>query len=114
MFPALLRSCAASSYDEEAFLSVKPTAQQCRGSHLISQPCVCFPLSGSAQLDIIMRVREQRVTLNREKFEARSGVPASFSEFQLQQYLKASALRWVHLWPVMSFESVTDLLPLGT
>jgi hypothetical protein len=41
-----------------------------------------------------MRAREQRMVVNREKFEARSGVPASFSEFQLQQYLKASALRW--------------------
>ncbi|GAB4814523.1 hypothetical protein N2152v2_001569 [Parachlorella kessleri] len=56
-------------------------------------PEVLSTLPPSLQLDIIMRVREQRVTLNREKFEARSGVPASFSDFQLQQYLKASALR---------------------
>lgn len=42
-----------------------------------------------------MRQREQRMVLNREQFEARSGAPSSFSQFQLQQYLRASALRWV-------------------
>ena len=40
------------------------------------------------------RMRERQQAANRAQFEARAAAPASFSPFQMQQYLAASQFRW--------------------
>ena len=57
-------------------------------------PEVLSTLPPSLQLELLMRAREARRAANREAFEARAGVPAAFSTFQMQQYLAAVGFRW--------------------
>lgn len=58
-------------------------------------PAVLSTLPPSLQLDLLLRLREQRQAANREAFESRAGLPASFSHFQMAQYLAATQFRWV-------------------
>ena len=52
-------------------------------------------LPPSMALDVMMRMRETQQAANREMLEERSGKPASFSQFQMQQYLAAVGFRCV-------------------
>lgn len=56
-------------------------------------PTVLSTLPPSMQLDIIARVREQKTYTNREHFQQRQAQPLSFSQFQMEEYLKSSAIR---------------------
>ena len=50
-------------------------------------------LPTSMQLELLQRMREAKMARNRESFQQRAAQPASFSSFQMEEYLKASALR---------------------
>ena len=50
-------------------------------------------LPTSMQLELLQRLREAKMARNRESFQQRAAQPASFSSFQMEEYLKASALR---------------------
>ena len=54
---------------------------------------VLSTLPPSMQLDIMLRLREQQMASNRDALLQRKDDPAQFSQFQIQQYLKASQLR---------------------
>eukprot|EP00887_Chlorella_sp_A99_P002071 scaffold21.g2071.t1 len=56
-------------------------------------PAVLSTLPPSLQLDLLLRLREQKRTANREAFESRAGKPASFSAFQMEQYLATTERR---------------------
>ncbi len=45
------------------------------------------------QLDLLTKMRENKIYENREKFARHANQPASFSSLQMQEYLKASAFR---------------------
>lgn len=57
-------------------------------------PAVMSTLPPSLQLDLMLKMREQKQAANRQQFEARRAAPASFSQFQMQQYLAATRFRW--------------------
>lgn len=54
---------------------------------------VMATLPPSLQLELMLKARERQTVANREHFESYAAKPESFSNFQLQQYLKASNLR---------------------
>lgn len=56
-------------------------------------PTVLSTLPPSMQLDIMTKLREQKTYVNREHFQQRQAQPQSFSQFQMEEYLKASAIR---------------------
>lgn len=56
-------------------------------------PEVLSTLPPSMQFDVMLKMREQQMAVNREAFVQRAAVPQDFSQFQLQTYLKATALR---------------------
>ena len=56
-------------------------------------PTVLSSLPHSVQLDIIAKMREKKVQANREAFEQRQAEPENFSNFQMEEYLKASEMR---------------------
>ena len=56
-------------------------------------PAVLSTLPPSMQLDIMTKLREQKTYVNREGFQQRQAQPLSFSQFQMEEYLKASAIR---------------------
>jgi len=56
-------------------------------------PVVLQTLPTSMQLELLQRLREEKMARNRESFQQRAAQPASFSSFQMDEYLKASALR---------------------
>lgn len=56
-------------------------------------PIVLSTLPPSVQLDVMLRLRDRQMAANRGEFEQLSGKPEKFSEYQMQQYLKASNLR---------------------
>jgi DNA excision repair protein ERCC-5 len=56
-------------------------------------PEVLSTLPTSVQVELLLRARERQTAANRAKFEMHAQQPSSFSEFQLQQYLKNSNLR---------------------
>lgn len=45
------------------------------------------------QLDLLTKMRDNKIYENRERFQRHAQQPASFSSFQIQEYLKASAFR---------------------
>jgi len=64
-------------------------------------PAVLSTLPPSLALDLMGRMRERQQAANRSQFEARAAAPASFSQFQMQQYLAASQFRCgggLHRW----------------
>ena len=54
---------------------------------------VMSTLPPSMQLDLLQRMRDHKIFENREHFQQRAQQPGSFSSFQIQEYLKASAFR---------------------
>ncbi|KAH9314682.1 hypothetical protein KI387_023309, partial [Taxus chinensis] len=56
-------------------------------------PAVLAVLPPSMQLDLLVQMREQLMADNRQKFHKVKKVPASFSEMQIQAYLKTVAFR---------------------
>lgn len=56
-------------------------------------PVVLATLPPSMQLEVMLRLRDRRTMANRSGFEERTGRPEAFSQFQMQQYLRASTLR---------------------
>ncbi|KAK9904154.1 hypothetical protein WJX75_005482 [Coccomyxa subellipsoidea] len=56
-------------------------------------PVVMSTLPPSMQLDLLTKMRENKIYENREKFARHANQPASFSSLQMQEYLKASAFR---------------------
>ncbi|BFI28307.1 DNA excision repair protein ERCC-5 [Marchantia polymorpha subsp. ruderalis] len=56
-------------------------------------PAVLASLPASMQLELLVQMREQLVAENRQKFQKVSKVPASFSQLQIQAYLKTVAFR---------------------
>ncbi|XP_057816158.2 DNA repair protein UVH3 isoform X2 [Cryptomeria japonica] len=56
-------------------------------------PAVLAVLPPSMQLDLLVQMREQIMADNRKKFQKVKKVPASFSEMQIQAYLKTVAFR---------------------
>lgn len=56
-------------------------------------PAVLSNLPQSLQLEVISKLRERKVQANREAFQKRQAEPKSFSDFQLEEYLKASQMR---------------------
>ena len=56
-------------------------------------PTVLSTLPPSMQLDIMTKLREQKTYVNREGFQRRQAQPLNFSQFQMEEYLKASAIR---------------------
>lgn len=90
------RSCAepgVKSEDEED--EVDEEGILLAGGDLESlDPAVLSTLPPSMQLDIMAKLREQRTYGNREGFQKRQAQPQSFSQFQMAEYLKASAVRY--------------------
>ena len=66
------------------------------------------------QLDLLTKMRENKIYENREKFARHANQPASFSSLQMQEYLKASAFRCVSLsfWRTAESVDQTDSLCL--
>lgn len=56
-------------------------------------PEVLATLPPSVQLEVMLRFRDKQVAANRSKFAERSTNPLEFSQYQMEQYLKASSLR---------------------
>lgn len=56
-------------------------------------PAVLASLPPSMQLNLLVQMREQLVTDNRKKFQRVAKNPASFSQLQIQAYLKTVAFR---------------------
>ncbi|KAL2645532.1 hypothetical protein R1flu_013119 [Riccia fluitans] len=56
-------------------------------------PALLASLPASMQLELLVQMREQLVAENRQKFQKASKVPASFSQLQIQAYLKTVAFR---------------------
>lgn len=63
-------------------------------------PSVLSSLPPSIQLDIITKLREKSMQSNREAFQQRRAEPQSFSSFQLDEYLKASNMRYATSYTV--------------
>jgi hypothetical protein len=62
--------------------------------------CVCTSFmskitSSVAQLDLMAKIRDNKIYENRARFQKHSAQPLNFSSFQIQEYLKASAFRCV-------------------
>ena len=53
------------------------------------QPLVC-----ALQLDLMTKIRDNKIYENRAHFQKHAAQPLNFSSFQIQEYLKASAFRW--------------------
>ena len=45
------------------------------------------------QLDLMAKIRDNKIYENRARFQKHSAQPLNFSSFQIQEYLKASAFR---------------------
>ena len=60
-------------------------------------PAILANLPPSVQLDLMTKLREQKTYLNRDGFQQRQAQPLSFSQFQMDEYLKASAVRYLLL-----------------
>lgn len=56
-------------------------------------PEVLFTLPPSVQYEVLLKMREKHFGANREKLVTLTGQPESFSDHQMQSYLKASKLR---------------------
>eukprot|EP01018_Ginkgo_biloba_P014778 Gb_23486 [translate_table: standard] len=56
-------------------------------------PTVLAVLPPSMQLDLLVQMREQLMADNRQKFQKVKKAPASFSQLQIQSYLKTVAFR---------------------
>ena len=76
-------------------------------------PAVMSTLPPSMQLDLLQRMRDHKIFENREHFQQRAQQPGSFSSFQIQEYLKASAFRCVLFRPgaVLACEECPGLRP---
>ena len=57
-------------------------------------PAILANLPPSVQLDVMTKLREQKTYINRDGFQQRQAQPLSFSQFQMDEYLKASAVRY--------------------
>ena len=57
-------------------------------------PAILANLPPSVQLDLMTKMREQKTYINRDGFQQRQAQPLSFSQFQMDEYLKASAVRY--------------------
>ena len=64
-----------------------------QGDDATVDPVVLSTLPPSLQLEVMLKMRERQMAANRGGFEERTGKPEAFSEFQINQYLKASKLR---------------------
>ncbi len=64
-------------------------------------PVVLQTLPTSMQLELLQRLRDEKMARNRESFQQRAAQPASFSSFQMDEYLKASALKRAPLCPTL-------------
>ena len=70
----------------------------------VSPVCLVLPIwtahskSPSAnvcmQLDLMTKIRDNKIYENRARFQKHAAQPLNFSSFQIQEYLKASAFRW--------------------
>ena len=60
------------------------------GQHIadLSQPPCAL------QLDLMTKIRDNKIYENRAHFQKHAAQPLNFSSFQIQEYLKASAFRW--------------------
>ncbi|KAG0583390.1 hypothetical protein KC19_3G132700 [Ceratodon purpureus] len=56
-------------------------------------PAVLASLPASMQLDLLVQMREQLVAENRHKFQKVAKAPSSFSQLQIEAYLKTVAFR---------------------
>jgi len=45
------------------------------------------------QLDLMTKIRDNKIYENRARFQQHAAQPLNFSSFQIQEYLKASAFR---------------------
>ena len=57
-------------------------------------PAILANLPPSVQLDLMTKMREQKTYMNRDGFQQRQAQPLSFSQFQMDEYLKASSVRY--------------------
>ena len=65
-------------------------------------PAILANLPPSVQLDLMTKLREQKTYSNREGFQQRQAQPLDFSQFQMDEYLKASAIRCLSLFNFFS------------
>ncbi|MCO5592320.1 hypothetical protein L7F22_046321 [Adiantum nelumboides] len=72
--------------DNEEYFMLPPTQGRI-------DPAVLASLPPSMQLNLLVQMREQLVTDNRKKFQKVAKNPASFSQMQIQAYLKTVAFR---------------------
>ncbi|MCO5586794.1 hypothetical protein L7F22_040736 [Adiantum nelumboides] len=72
--------------DNEVYFMLPPTQGRI-------DPAVLASLPPSMQLNLLVQMREQLVTDNRKKFQKVAKNPASFSQMQIQAYLKTVAFR---------------------
>lgn len=56
-------------------------------------PAILSNLPPSVQLDLMTKLREQKTYMNREGFQQRQAQPGNFSQFQMDEYLKTSAIK---------------------
>ena len=60
--------------------------------------CMCrsfvSEITSVMQLDLMAKIRDNKIYENRARFQKHSAQPLNFSSFQIQEYLKASAFRW--------------------
>ena len=52
------------------------------------------PANVCMQLDLMTKIRDNKIYENRAHFQKHAAQPLNFSSFQIQEYLKASAFRW--------------------
>ena len=55
---------------------------------------LCPDTSTCAQLDLMQKIRDNKIFENRSHFQKHAAQPLNFSSFQIQEYLKASAFRY--------------------
>ncbi|KAI5072426.1 hypothetical protein GOP47_0012532 [Adiantum capillus-veneris] len=72
--------------DNEEYFMLPPTQGRI-------DPAVLASLPPSMQLNLLVQMREQLVTDNRKRFQKVAKNPASFSQMQIQAYLKTVAFR---------------------
>ena len=91
--------------DPAVLSTLPPSMQVCAGwtaclcmSCRIQIPCMCrsivFEITSVMQLDLMAKIRDNKIYENRARFQKHSAQPLNFSSFQIQEYLKASAFRW--------------------
>ena len=55
---------------------------------------LCPDTSTWAQLDLMQKIRDNKIFENRSHFQKHAAQPLNFSSFQIQEYLKASDFRY--------------------